>query len=115
MKLDEFVKNTLLDITKGVSEAQDESLLYVAPGFVEGEKQTEGQFVTFEVDVTVTGEGGGGISVLGIGELKGSASREAANRISFQVPVHFNAPTPKNGRHYSNTGPIDYPPSENKK
>jgi len=83
VKLEEFVKNTLLDIPKGVAEAQEETLLCIAPAIVEGERQTEGQFVAFEVAVTVTGEGGGGISVLGLGELKGAASREAAGRISF--------------------------------
>ena len=107
MKLDEFVKSTLLDITKGVAAAQEETLLFIAPGFVEGERQTGGQVVSFEVAVTVSGEGGGGISVMGIGELKGSASRESANRISFEVPVFLNAPTRKNKRHYTNEGPLD--------
>ena len=107
MKLDEFVKTTLLDITKGVAEAQEETLLFIAPGIVGGERQLEGQKVTFEVAVTVSGEGGGGISVLGFGELNGSASRESANRICFDVPIHFNAPTRKNKRHYTNEGPLD--------
>ena len=107
MKLDEFVKNSLLDITKGVADAQEEALLFIAPGSVEGEQQTEGQTVSFEVAVTVTGEGGGGISVLGIGEVKGAASKEAANRISFEVPVYFNAPTRKNKRHHMNEGVLD--------
>lgn len=107
MRLDEFVKNTLLDITKGVADAQEETLLFIAPGVVEGEPQRIGQMVSFEVAVTVAGDGGGAISVLGMGELKGAVSREAVNRISFEVPVHFNAPTRKNRRHYTNEGPLN--------
>ncbi|PCJ04746.1 MAG: hypothetical protein COB16_17920 [Rhodobacteraceae bacterium] len=109
MKLDEFVKQTLLDITKGVAAAQEDTLLFIAPAVVEGERQTERQAVSFEVAVTVTvsGEGGGGISVMGLGELKGGTSRETANRISFEVPVYFSAPTRKNKRHYTNEGPLN--------
>lgn len=107
MKLDEFVKNTLLDITRGVADAQEETPLFIAPGIVEGEKQIEGQMISFEVAVTVAGEGRGGISVLGIGELRGNASREAVNRISFEVPVFFHAPTKLNKRHHSNEGPLN--------
>jgi hypothetical protein len=47
MKLDEFVKQTLLDITNGVAAAQEETLLYIAPGHVEDKKQTEAQNVQF--------------------------------------------------------------------
>ena len=107
MKLEEFVKNTLLEITKGVAGAQEETPLFIAPGVVEGEPQTGGQMVSFEVAVTVSGGGGGGISVLGIGEIKGNAAREAVSRISFAVPVFFNAPTRLNRRHYTNEGPLN--------
>ncbi len=107
MKLNEYIKRTLLDITNGVAEAQEETLLFIAPGIVEGERKTESQMVSFEIAVSVSGEGGGGISVLGLGELKGSASRESVNRISFEVPVYFNAPTRKNKRHYSKEGPLN--------
>ena len=107
MKLDEFVKQTLVDITKGIAEAQEEALLYIAPGYVDGVRQEGKQTVSFEVAVTVNTEGGGGISVFSIGEVKGTHAQETANRIAFEVPVFFTAPTIKNRRHRTNEGPID--------
>ncbi|WP_143526110.1 hypothetical protein [Roseivivax lentus] len=107
MKLDEFVKQTLIDITKGVADAQEDALLYIAPGYVNGDRQDAQQTVSFEVAVTVNSEGGGGISVFSLGELKGKHAQETANRISFEVPVYFTAPTIKNRRHPKNEGPLD--------
>ena len=96
MKLDEFVKQTLLDITNGVALAQEEALLYIAPGYVENKKQTEPQNVQFEVAVTAAKEASAGIRVLSFGEAKGGGSSEQVNRISFAVPVYLQAPTEKN-------------------
>ncbi|MCC8932295.1 hypothetical protein [Rhizobium sp. 'Codium 1'] len=107
MKLDEFVKQFLLDITKAVADAQETSLLYVAPGYVNKICQDGAQNVKFEVAVTVNAEGGGGISVLSFGDLKGSIARETVSRGSFEVPVHFTAPTIHNKRHHKNEGPLD--------
>ncbi len=107
MKLDEFVKQALLDITNGVADAQEETKLFIAPGIVEGEKITEGQSVVFEIAVTLNSSGGGGISVFSMGEAKGEFSKETINRISFEVPVYFNAPTHANKRHFSNEGPLN--------
>lgn len=106
MKLDEFIKQALLDITNGVAAAQEETQLFIAPGIVEGEKKTEGQSVVFEVAVTLNSSGGGGISVFSMGDLKGGISKETVNRISFEVPVYFSAPTRVNPRHFSNEGPL---------
>lgn len=92
MKLDEYVKRTLIDITKGVAEAKDESLLWIAPGYVDGDKVFSAQLVSFEIAVTVSKEGGGGIQVLSIGELGAKGSSEHTNRISFSVPIYFQAP-----------------------
>ena len=94
MKLEEFVKQTLLDITNGVAQAQAEAKLWIAPGKVEGEPKLTPQMVSFEVAVTVNKEGSGGISVWSLGELKGAASSESLNRISFEVPVYFQSQTP---------------------
>jgi hypothetical protein len=94
VKLDEFVKQTLLDITNGVAQAQAEAKLWIAPGMVEGEPRNTPQMVSFEIAVTVNKEGSGGVSVWSIGELKGGASSESVNRISFVVPVYFQAQTP---------------------
>ncbi len=101
MNLDEFVKKTLLDITTGVSLAQDEALLYIAPGHVEGEKLTGAQTVHFEVAVTVSKEATAGIRVLSFGEGKAGGSSQEVSRISFDVPVYFQAPTERNRRHFS--------------
>ena len=92
MKLDEYVKQTLIDITKGVAEAKKESLLWIAPGYVDGEKVLSEQLVSFEIAVTVSKEGGGGIQVLSIGELGAKGASEHTNKISFSVPIFFQAP-----------------------
>ncbi|KZL25511.1 trypco2 family protein [Pseudovibrio sp. Ad37] len=102
MQLEEFVKQTLLDITNGVAAVQNEALLYVAPGFVENERKTEPQFVKFEVVVTVNQEAGGGIKVWSLGDAKANLSSEKTNRITFDVPVYFQAPTDRNPKHFSN-------------
>ena len=94
MKLEEFVKQTLLDITNGVAEAQKTARLWIAPGMVEGEPKLMPQMVSFEIVVTVSKEGGGGISVWSFGDIKGSASSESHNKISFEVPVYFQNQTP---------------------
>ena len=103
MDLDEFVEKTLLSITSGVANAQGKSLLYIAPGFVENKKIESKQTVSFEVVVTTSKEAGGGIKVFSLGEAKGGVSSQAVNRVSFDVPVYFQAPTPLNERHYTNT------------
>ncbi|MEZ5811984.1 MAG: hypothetical protein R3D45_11285 [Rhizobiaceae bacterium] len=92
MKLDEYVKQTLLDITKGVSEAKDKSKVWIAPGYVDGEKVYSEQSVRFEIVVTTSKEGSGGIQVLSFGELGAKGSAENINKISFAVPVYFQAP-----------------------
>jgi hypothetical protein len=101
MKLDEFVKQTLLDITNGVAEAQLSTKLYIAPGFVENQKLTSAQMVKFEVAVTVSKETGGGIKIWTLGDLKAGGSSEQTNRISFEVPVYFQAPTERSELHFS--------------
>jgi hypothetical protein len=101
MKLEDFVKQTLLDITNGVASAQKEALLYVAPGFVENKKQVDPQLVKFEVVVTVNKEASGGIRVWSFGDTKANISSEKTNRITFEVPVYFQAPTERNSNHFS--------------
>lgn len=93
MKLDEFVEQTLVDISKGVSEAKKKSSVWIAPGYVDGEKVFSEQLVKFEVAVTVEKEGSGGISVLSFADLKGNFKTESTNKIVFDVPVYFQAPT----------------------
>lgn len=57
--------------------------------------------VKFEVVVTTSKEAGGGIRIWTAGEAKGNAATQNTNRISFDVPVYFQAPTERNDRHYS--------------
>ena len=78
-------------------------MLYIAPSFVEGKKVESNQIVSFEVVVTTSKDAGGGIKVFSLGEAKGGISSEAVNKIAFDVPVYFQAPTLHNERHYSNT------------
>jgi hypothetical protein len=47
MKLDQYVKQTLLDITNGVSAAKKNSSLGIAPGYVDGEKVFSAQLINF--------------------------------------------------------------------
>ena len=91
MKLEDFVKQTLLDITNGVAAAQLESPLWVAPGSIEGKKLTTPQMVAIEVSVTTSKEGGGSINIWSAASAKAGVSSEQLNRISFEVPVYFQA------------------------
>ena len=95
MKLEEFEKQTLLDITNGVSAAQKKAPLWIAPGRVEGEKVCNPQLVSFEVMVTTNSEGGGSINVWSITEAKAEGKIEHMNKIAFDVPVYFQAPKGK--------------------
>jgi len=89
MKLDEFVKQTLLDITNAVYEAKNESFISIAPGRFMGEIIPEPQMVNFEVAVTTSKEGKAGISVWSAANTQGSLSSEHVNKISFSVPIYF--------------------------
>ena len=96
MKLEESVEQTLMDITNGVFAAQTKSPASIAPGLVEGVKITTPQMISFEVAVTTSKEGGGGINISSIIEAGGSMNSEYINKISFNVPVYFNARNQKN-------------------
>ena len=92
MKLEEYVRQTLLDITQGVATAQSQAPVHIAPGNVEAVVQLEPQMINFEIGITVMKEGAGGLKVFSVGELNAGASSETVNRISFAVPVYFQAP-----------------------
>jgi hypothetical protein len=89
MKLEEFIKQTLLDITNGVLAAKKETTLWIAPSDVAGEPRHEPSLVSFEISVSVSGEGGGSIKVMGFGSGDLNVSRESIQKISFSVPVYF--------------------------
>ncbi len=92
MKLDQYVEQTLVDISKGVAEAKKKALVGIAPGYVDGEKVFSVQLIKFEIVVTVEKEGSGGISVLSFGDIKGKLNVEHTNKLTFEVPVYFQAP-----------------------
>ncbi len=91
MKLNEFVKNSLLEITNGVKEAANEADVTIAPSAIEGKPIFEPQLVAFDLIVTESVEADGGISVLSIGNAKANKKTEHLNKVSFSVPVHFNS------------------------
>jgi len=96
MKLDEYVKQTLLDISNGVASAQNTAQHMIAPRIISNVELTTPQMVSFEVAITVSKEAGGGITVFSVGNLKAQGTKEDSHRISFEVPVFFQAPTESN-------------------
>lgn len=91
MELDEYIEKSLVAISKGVTEAQSKAAVTIAPSGIEGKLNFEPQFVKFEIEVTTSAEGGGGIKVLTFGDASAKASSGRAHRLSFEVPVHFNS------------------------
>lgn len=105
MELDQFVKDALLGILKGVAKAQEDAELgkHVGPTFrfeMGHQKDHRGVLVhgshnhtIVEFDVAVTSEtsttGKGGIKVLGLGGADAGVehSRGSASRIKFSVPI----------------------------
>ncbi len=101
MKLKDFVSDTLVEIMEGVATAHDRwsnsgqkgHINPVWGGYEEAHKAIKD--VTFDVAVTVeetsSGEVGGGIRVLGIGNAEGRGSKATQNsrvsRISFSIPI----------------------------
>lgn len=105
MKLEEFIKQTLLDITNGVASAQEASKLFIAPGMIEGTPILSPQVVKIEVAITINKEGEAGISVLSFGEAKGTVSSEHLNKVTVEVPVYFQSKTEKHAE-YTNDYPL---------
>jgi hypothetical protein len=93
MELETFVKEALVGISNAVHEAKSQSNISIAPGTVEGETKTEPEFIEFSLVVTATTEAKGKISVFSMGEAGAGGSVEKTNRISFKVPVYFQART----------------------
>ena len=96
MELEKFVAEALLQVTRGVTRAKGEATVLIAPAYDDGDNDTSfvdaPNEVSFEVAVTTTKEGGGGIKVFSIGEASGKVSSEQLSKISFAVPVFFQTP-----------------------
>jgi hypothetical protein len=97
VNIEDYVSKTLIDISKGVEKAKREALVGIAPGYVDGEKVFGEQLVNFEIVVTVSKDAGGSLKVLSLADIKAGANVEHTNRVSFSVPVFFQAP-PATGR-----------------
>lgn len=107
MRLDGFVKLALIEVTNGVAQAQQEVLLNIAPGYVEGQEFVEKQMVSFESSVVVNKEGDRGVSVFSFGELNAKAATEHSNKNCFEGPVCLNVPTSKNPNLYTHQDSIN--------
>ncbi|HEX2763008.1 MAG TPA: hypothetical protein VHM92_04060 [Allosphingosinicella sp.] len=112
MRLSEFIREALTDIAYGVHEAKVDSqeLMAIVPGNLNGETQIEKSYIEFDIAVTAvdtrtasrSGKRGGeaGISVLSLKAAisrersladAASSSDEVVSRLSFKIPVFFNA------------------------
>jgi hypothetical protein len=91
MELEVFVEEALVGILNAVHSAKSKSNIPIAPGNMDGIKNTEPEFVEFSLVVTTTAEADGKISIFSMGEAGASGSIETSNRISFKVPVYFQA------------------------
>ena len=101
--LKQFVEQVLLDITRAVDKAKEDSPIPIAPGYVEGRAQIEPQLIEFSIQVAVTeeesGKGKGEVSVPIISVVKANAGGEIGKRnerittqsLKFSVPVYFQS------------------------
>ncbi|MDN3617477.1 hypothetical protein ACFFUS_20390 [Vibrio gallaecicus] len=106
MELDRFVSQTLLMISKGVSDAQKQSSEYGCAinakpngGTFTNEHSKNGtrmQEVEFDVAVITedTSNGEGKISVMGFASVNGgnNSKETLSSRVAFKVPISFNCP-----------------------
>ena len=104
--LKQFVEQVLLDITRAVDKAKEDSPIPIAPGYVEGQAQIEPQFIEFSIQVAVSeeesGKRKGDVSVPIISIIKASAGGEINTRnerittqsLKFSVPVYFQSKKP---------------------
>ncbi len=96
MELQEFIKNSLVNIRKGVSDANDDLMKDVNKHrvFELDSNSKEGGHVDFDIAVIATSEkgktGGGGIKIAVVsvgGEVKNKKSEESVSRIKFSVKI----------------------------
>ena len=96
MQLDEFVKTTIMQVVKGVKDAQEEAAEFgavVNPREREGIGRRKETSIAFDVALTVTGtnsgEVGGKLTVASIlnlgGKVTESDARQETSRVQFDV------------------------------
>jgi hypothetical protein len=99
MELEEYVASVLVGVCAGVDKAKNlVKTSAVAPATIDGEIVDRGEFINFEISVTVSdsseGKGGGKIQVLPLGvsaEAKVNREMMNVNKLSFRVPIYFSA------------------------
>lgn len=98
MQLDQFVRDSLVQIMKATDDAKSMAAQFHASVIPQsGDRYaTHNEPIHFDVAVTVgestTSEGGGGIKVVGIsvgGSVNGESTTQVVSRISFSIPIGF--------------------------
>ena len=109
MDLDEFIKQSIVDICHGIKNARDEiheemNNFPIAPAFIDGKRHFDKllEKIEFDICVTTTEEGsrkvGGGanIKVVSIGASgENKTIKENVSRIKFSIPFYPAALVPK--------------------
>jgi hypothetical protein len=113
MKLSNFIQETIFEIALGIHSAKvrAKDLVAVSPGMMDGKDVIEKSYIDFDVSVVVkeasqSKKGGKGsfsgsikvaefasvgVSAGGEAEKGASSESEQVHRITFKVPVYFNA------------------------
>ncbi len=91
MELADYIGMSLIAIGQGVVAAQKKADITIAAGFIEGKALLEPQMVKFEIEVSTSSEGGGGIKVLSFADVSAGHKAQHSHRLTFEVPVHFNS------------------------
>ncbi len=104
IRLHDFVKQTLLDITNAVHAAQQQAPHWIAPGHVEGQAQIQPQMIEFSIQVSASesknqkGEGEISAPIITIvkasisAEIDSSNENQTTQSLRFSVPVYFQSP-----------------------
>ncbi|WP_300061272.1 trypco2 family protein [uncultured Roseobacter sp.] len=91
MNVGDFVRDTILEVIWGVSEAADKSDTAIAPHTVDGESTNDRTLIEFEVGVAVDSKGSGGVQIFQVAEIGAERAHQSTHRVSFSVPVYFGA------------------------
>ncbi|MCV6597340.1 MAG: hypothetical protein OIF40_09695 [Mangrovicoccus sp.] len=89
MKVGDFIRETLLEIIRGVEEAGEQSSTAIAPSSIDEENTREKTSVNFEIQVLVDSKASGGLRVLQFAEANAEANKQSSQKVSFEVPIYF--------------------------
>jgi hypothetical protein len=91
MKVGDFVRDTLLEVIRGVNEAADSTSTAIAPNDINGERVATGTEIEFEMSVVVDAKSGGQLRIFQVADVGGDVGRQSSHRVSFRVPTFFGA------------------------